>query len=282
MSRLKGHFSRLAHQQSKFHASSPAQVFTDLTLRLPPTAHTTYYYDTIGNVSTSRFRPGQTPATQAKSKSRTAARIVDSQLELKPRYPILGGWNYSFVIGYDVPLSDMLKNDGERKVLSVPFLTGYKDLAAEEVELTIVLPEGARYVLLSCSTIPDLYFPSSTNYLQTCENSPFLLKLLISRDIEVHTPFPVDSTTHSIHKTYLDTTGRHTIKLTKSKCTEHHAQPVYVCFLHHFVRHGADQIGNIHIPSLCSFPKTTSYSFCRRRCVLVGDGIEEDGLEFRS
>jgi oligosaccharyltransferase complex subunit alpha (ribophorin I) len=163
INRLKGHFSRLAHQQSKFHASSPAQVFTDLTLRLPPTAHTTYYYDTIGNVSTSRFRPGQTPATQAKSKSRTAARIVDSQLELKPRYPILGGWNYSFVIGYDVPLSDMLRSDGGRKVLSVPFLTGYKDLAAEEVELKIVLPEGARYVvsLLSPCTL------SSPCFLQT-------------------------------------------------------------------------------------------------------------------
>ena len=280
MSRLKGHFSRLAHQQSKFHASSPAQVFTDLTLRLPPTAHTTYYYDTIGNVSTSRFRPGQTPATQAKSKSRTAARIVDSQLELKPRYPILGGWNYSFVIGYDVPLSDMLKNDGERKVLSVPFLTGYKDLAAEEVELTIVLPEGARYVSFLTPT-PHLSSPSST-YLPPSLWTQLLWEWLISRDIEVHTPFPVDSTTHSIHKTYLDTTGRHTVKLTKSKCTEHHAQPVYVCFLHHFVLHGADQIGNIHIPSLCSFPKTTSYSFCCWGCVLVGDGIEEDGLEFRS
>jgi oligosaccharyltransferase complex subunit alpha (ribophorin I) len=176
--RLKGHFSRLAHQQSKFHASSPAQVFTDLTLRLPPTAHTTYYYDTIGNVSTSRFRPGQTPATQAKTKSRTAARVVDSQLELKPRYPILGGWNYSFVIGYDVPLSDMLKTDGGRKVLSVPFLTGYKDLAAEEVELKIVLPEGARYVSFLAlytsplSPFPDVSFsnPAEAARLYDCES----------------------------------------------------------------------------------------------------------------
>lgn len=53
-------------------------------------------------------------------------------------------------MGYDVPLSDMLRNDGGRKVLSVPFLTGYKDLAADEVELRIVLPEGAKYVSFSC------------------------------------------------------------------------------------------------------------------------------------
>lgn len=165
--RLKGHFSRLAHQQSKFHASSPAQVFTDLTLRLPPTAHSTYYYDVIGNVSTSRFRPGSTPATQQKAKSRTAARIVDSLLELKPRYPILGGWNYSFVIGYDVPLSDMLRSDGGRKLLSVPFLTAYKDLAAQEVELKIVLPEGARYVpLSSCRRVraDDQGYPNSHSF----------------------------------------------------------------------------------------------------------------------
>jgi len=51
-------------------------------------------------------------------------------------------------MGYDVPLSDMLRSDGGKKVLSVPFLTGYKDLAADEVELRIVLPEGAKYVIL--------------------------------------------------------------------------------------------------------------------------------------
>lgn len=72
--------------------------------------------------------------------------MVQSQLELKPRYPILGGWNYSFVIGYDVPLEDQLRSDGARKVLSVPFLTGYKDMAVDDVELRIVLPEGAKWV----------------------------------------------------------------------------------------------------------------------------------------
>lgn len=45
----------------------------------------------------------------------------------------------------------------------------------------------------------------------------------------MHTPFPVDSVTHSVHKTYLDTTGRHAITLRKARCTENHAQNVYVC-----------------------------------------------------
>jgi oligosaccharyltransferase complex subunit alpha (ribophorin I) len=124
----------------------PAQIFTDLTLRLPPTAHSVYYYDTIGNVSTSKFRAGSTPETAKSSKVRTSPRTVEGLLELKPRYPILGGWNYSFVVGWDMPLGDALKTDvaAVKNVLAVPFLTGVKDLVADDVELKIVLPEAAR------------------------------------------------------------------------------------------------------------------------------------------
>jgi hypothetical protein len=47
-------------------------------------------------------------------------------------------------------------------------------------------------------------------------------------DVEVFTPFPVDSISRSTHKTYLDTTGRPAITLKKARCTENHAQTVYV------------------------------------------------------
>ena len=143
--RLKGFFSRLAHQQSRFHASAPAQILKEFTLRLPPTAHSPYYYDTIGNVSTSHFRGGSTPATSQRStKVRTSPRTVDSFLELRPRYPILGGWNYSFTIGWDMPLGDVLKVDSDGKnVLGVPFMTGWTDLLIEDAEMDIILPEGA-------------------------------------------------------------------------------------------------------------------------------------------
>ncbi|WWC86854.1 uncharacterized protein L201_001733 [Kwoniella dendrophila CBS 6074] len=198
--KLKGHFSRLAHQQSKFHASVPAQILTELTFKLPPTSHSPYYYDTIGNVSTSHFRQGSTPSTIAQNKRKTSPRLVDGNLEIKPRYPILGGWNYSFTIGYDTPLQDVLKSDSDssssnnnRKILSVPFLTGLKDVVVDQAELNIILPEGAS-------------------------------------DVQVFTPFPVDSIEHSIHKTYLDTTGRYAITLKKTQLTENHAQNVYVTY----------------------------------------------------
>ncbi|OCF32578.1 oligosaccharyltransferase complex subunit alpha (ribophorin I) [Kwoniella heveanensis BCC8398] len=194
--KLKGHFSRLAHQQSRFHGSYPAQILRELTIKLPATAHSPYYYDTIGNVSTSHFRPGSVPAQKAKSsKVRTSPRVVDGNLELRPRYPLLGGWNYSFTVGWDTPLQDVLKVDAKdgKKVLAVPFLTGLSDVVVDDAEVKIILPEGASAV-------------------------------------QIYTPFPVDSIEHSIHKTYLDTTGRHAITLKKARCTSRHDQDVYVTY----------------------------------------------------
>lgn len=186
--RLKGQFSRLAHQQSRFHAGKPAQVLAELTLRLPPSAHSVYYYDVIGNVSTSRFRPGQTGSGAKRG------RVVDANLELRPRYPVLGGWNYSFTVGWDSPLSESLHvaEDG-KQVLQVPFLTALKGVVVDNEELTIILPEGAT-------------------------------------DVEVHAPFAVDSIEHSVHRTYLDTIGRPMVTITKRLVTENHAQPVFVTY----------------------------------------------------
>lgn len=184
MCSLKGQFSRLNHQQSRFWASKPAQVLSELVMRLPPLARSVYYYDVIGNVSTSHFREG------AVRKGRT----TESQLEFRPRYPLLGGWNYTFTVGWDSPLSESLKVDKDGKyVLSVPFLTPLKDVVVDDEELSIILPEGAT-------------------------------------DVQVFTPFPVDEIEHGVHKTYLDTTGRPVVTLKKHLVTENHAQPVYVTY----------------------------------------------------
>ena len=94
-----------------------------------------YFTDDIGNVSTSRFR----------------SNLREANLELKPRYPIFGGWKYSFRIGWDANLHNFLRKlkIGDGYVLSVPFLEGPKmgeGVAYEKVDLRIILPEGARYV----------------------------------------------------------------------------------------------------------------------------------------
>lgn len=114
-----------------------------LSLSLPGSASNPYYYDVVGNVSTSNFRA---PAKAALPSQRSAQK--PAVLELKPRYPLFGGWNYSFTIGYDLPLGEYVrtrKGEGRGQyIAAVPFLTPIKDVAVEHARIEIRLPEGAR------------------------------------------------------------------------------------------------------------------------------------------
>lgn len=42
--------------------------------------------------------------------------LLQSELEIEPRYPLFGGWKATFVIGYGLPLQDSLfeSSDGKR------------------------------------------------------------------------------------------------------------------------------------------------------------------------
>lgn len=100
-----------------------------------------YYTDDIGNVSTSRFR----------------STTRESLLELKPRYPVFGGWTYKFRIGWNNPLSPFLRkaavSDGGY-ILKVPFLEGPKmpeGVQYQRVEVRVILPEGATNVKFQTS-----------------------------------------------------------------------------------------------------------------------------------
>ncbi|SCZ95190.1 BZ3500_MvSof-1268-A1-R1_Chr11-2g03341 [Microbotryum saponariae] len=192
--KLQGHFSRLEHQRLMMQNRAKTNSITDLSIQLPAGATNAYYYDLVGNVSTSNFRPSPPLTLTQKSKGKAPAPAL---LELKPRYPLQGGWNYSFTIGFDVPLSDSVKalkrNDGKRTfLLAVPFVTPLKDVAMDDVTVEIRLPEGAS-------------------------------------DIKVTPPFPVDSLTiDALSKGYLDSTGRPTVRLYKRSCSDRHSSPIFV------------------------------------------------------
>jgi len=101
-------------------------------------------------------------------------------LDIVPRFPLFGGWKTSYYLGYNLPLSQALftdVNDG-RYVLNFTFGVGLDDVVIEELVVRIILPEGAK-------------------------------------NIEHYTPFTLDSTGSSVHFTYLDTTGRPVLILTK-------------------------------------------------------------------
>ena len=135
---MKGHFSRLEHQSSAYFGRSPPHVIPGLTLHLPPGIHDVYYYDLIGNVSTSRLRTA--PSVPKGSPSNQF-----SVLELKPRYPLLGGWNYSFTLGWDSPLRDSAGYDKQsgKWVVAIPVMTPIPSAVVDQAEVKIVLPEGA-------------------------------------------------------------------------------------------------------------------------------------------
>ena len=109
-----------------------------LTLHLPAGLRNPYYYDLIGNVSTSNIRLA---SSVPKNKQGTQFSVLD----LRPRYPLLGGWNYTFTLGWDLPLQDVASYDKSkgRYIVEVPIMTPLVGAVVNDAELNIVLPEGA-------------------------------------------------------------------------------------------------------------------------------------------
>ncbi|KAF8165352.1 oligosaccharyl transferase alpha subunit [Crassisporium funariophilum] len=185
---LKGHFSRLDHQQQAFYKRPAPHVLPALTLHLPAGIRNTYYYDLIGNVSTSKLR---TAPSVPKNRQGTQFSV----LELKPRYPLLGGWNYTFTLGWDSPLEDSASYDKStgRYIVEVPIMTPILGAVVNEEELTVVLPEGAT-------------------------------------DVQFVAPFPALSNWIGTHTTYLDTTGRPILSFEYKDLTVKHAESIFVSY----------------------------------------------------
>ncbi|CAG8536531.1 11252_t:CDS:2 [Diversispora eburnea] len=160
--KLKGQFSRLEYQQTVYthHETTMAR---DFLLVLPGHASDVYYRDEIGNVSTSRLR---------KERERTI-------LEFKPRYPLLGGWNYTWYYGYNVPLGEFLKYNHQtgRYIFKVPsFINPFHNAVFDKVQVRIILPEETH-------TVHKTFFDSKGRYLIVLDkynviqehSSPFLV-----------------------------------------------------------------------------------------------------------
>jgi oligosaccharyltransferase complex subunit alpha (ribophorin I) len=102
----------------------------DLLLNLPVNASDIYYRDEIGNVSTSRL---------SYERDKTVLTIM-------PRYPLFGGWNYTWYHGYNVPLRDFARYHSEsgRYIMNIPFINMFPQVIYDKVQVRIILPEGAR------------------------------------------------------------------------------------------------------------------------------------------
>lgn len=165
--KLMGSFSRYDYQKDT-RATQPS-VKSYKTI-LPASATGVYYRDTNGNISTSAMRT-----------------LKDSvELDLRPRFPLFGGWKTHYTLGYSVPSFEYLFQNGENYLLKMRVIDHiFDDMAIDEVKTTVVLPEG------------------STN-------------------IKLIAPYSVQRHPDSKHYTYLDTFGRPVISFSKKNIVENH------------------------------------------------------------
>ncbi|GAV65847.1 Ribophorin_I domain-containing protein [Cephalotus follicularis] len=127
----KGEFSRLDYQARPNIRG--ASAFRRLVAKLPPRAHSVYYRDEIGNISTSNL--------WSDSKK--------TELVIEPRYPMFGGWRTAFTIGYGLPLQDFMFESEGKRFLNISFGSPINDVVIDNLIVKVVLPEGSTDISVS-------------------------------------------------------------------------------------------------------------------------------------
>jgi len=142
---LKGEFNRIPFLHLKYAGpeNAPFPIFHALMqfeAQLPIDAFNIHYRDVIGNVSTSN-----------------AQRKGDHTLvEIRPRFPMMGGWKTEFELSYDAPLAGavtqlLMRDDTSNEYLvSVPLVPSMgKKMHANKMDLEIILPAGAGNIKIT-------------------------------------------------------------------------------------------------------------------------------------
>lgn len=172
---LKGSFSRYEFQRENSGVSAVKSFKTFL----PASANGVYYRDDIGNISTS------------------AMRVLEDavELDLRPRFPLFGGWKTHYVLGYNVPSYEYLFNSGDDFVLQMRLLDHvFDDMLVEDFTMKIILPEGSKVG-------------------------------------KFESPFPVKRLPDGLHFTYLDIKGRPVITVQSTgDLTEKHIMEFQLAF----------------------------------------------------
>lgn len=146
--KLKGPFSRIDYQRD--HSNGISSV-KSLSAELPKVAREIYYRDGIGNISTSTVRTSSTK----------------TMVNIKPRFPLFGGWITDFYLGYRVPISEFLNEpaSGSNFRLSVPFTDVlYENMFIEDAEVRIILPAGANGIEVKAGAIDVERLRDDINY----------------------------------------------------------------------------------------------------------------------
>ncbi|KAI0404842.1 Ribophorin I [Xylaria palmicola] len=163
---LSSQFSRVKWAQSQYF-NPQTFALKEMKFILGAGSKDAYFTDVIGNVSTSRFRATKREAV----------------LELKPRYPIFGGWKYPFTVGWNADSNNYLKKSDGKFLLKVPFIEGPKQAEGveyEHVDVRVVLPEGAEnvkfYTTAPESSITQHHVDIVRTYLDTVGRTVLTIK----------------------------------------------------------------------------------------------------------
>eukprot|EP00753_Platysulcus_tardus_P022673 PLAT9879.1.p1 GENE.PLAT9879.1~~PLAT9879.1.p1 ORF type:complete len:448 (+),score=261.76 PLAT9879.1:15-1358(+) len=132
--KLTGGFSRFDYQMQRQDGNGPS--FRGLTAVLPSAAHSIYYRDIIGNISTSEVTPS----------------ADGLQLKLDARFPLFGGWKTEFYTGYTLPASEVLSASSGRYTLTVDFGLPVDGIVTDDLTVKVILPEGATDVKVDTPT----------------------------------------------------------------------------------------------------------------------------------
>lgn len=174
--KLKGSFSRYDYQRD---TSTTHHSIKSYKTVLPAAAHSIYYRDSNGNISTSQVR----------------TRKDWIELELRPRFPLFGGWRSSYTLGYSVPSYQYLYKlpNGNYKLNMRLLDHVFDDMQVDELETSIVLPVGVQ-------------------------------------NVQVSYPFEVTKLDNEVAHKFLDTIGRQVIKLKKTDLVEQHIQDMEIVY----------------------------------------------------
>lgn len=127
-------FSRVDYMKGRY--DNTRKHFSISHLELPLNSKTKfndyYFTDLVGVVSTHQ--------------------IAQNHLLLQPRFPIFGGWNYNFTLGWNNNLGDFVHktfDSDDTYIVKVPLLNTVRDIFYDNTYLNFYLPENSELLNVS-------------------------------------------------------------------------------------------------------------------------------------
>ena len=160
-----GEFNRVPYTHLKFNGASspfaPDHTLFSIPAIIAGDAANIHYRDVIGNISSSNARRDISPSGAA-----------TTRIDIRPRFPLQGGWKSAFDIMYTVPFQgrNVVQQSGDKYfVLSVPLAHAFPTVYAMREEVSLVLPAGVEGVEISVAgrLISDMKTEHKFGWLDT-------------------------------------------------------------------------------------------------------------------